>query len=422
MSDSGKNVLIIGGGLAGLACAVRLHDQGARPWIFEAGDAPGGRVRTDVVEGFLLDRGFQVYLDAYPEAGVLLDKTSLDLRRFKSGALVYCGGRMRRVMDVFRDPRHLLESACAPVGSVSDKLRVALLKWRLSRTSIEEIAAHEDMTTEKYLQRAGFSSRMIDVFFRSFYGGIFLERELSTSSRMFEFTFKMFSQGSATLPARGMVEIPRQLSSRLPDGTIRPGARVVEIRAGGITLESGEQIAGDAVVVATDATAAARLMPATASAEPAWRSVTCLYFAADHSPLREAIIVLNGTGSGLVNNVCVPSDVSPDYAPPGQALICVSVLGMPEPADLEAQVLEELEAWFGSDVRKWRHLRTVRIERALPELESGVGLAGPGFRRHAGILICGDHLWSASIEGAIISGLRTADAILHSSSITKRVP
>ena len=278
------------------------------------------------------------------------------------------------------------------------------------------------MTTEKYLQRAGFSSCMIDVFFRSFYGGIFLERELSTSSRMFEFTFKMFSQGSATLPARGMVEIPRQLSSRLPDGTIRPGARVVEIRAGGITLESGEQIAGDAVVVATDATAAARLMPATASAEPAWRSVTCLYFAADHSPLREAIIVLNGTGSGLVNNVCVPSDVSPDYAPPGQALISVSLLGMPEPADLEAQVLEELEAWFGSDVRKWRHLRTVRIERALPELESGVGLAGPGFRRHAGILICGDHLWSASIEGAIISGLRTADAILHSSSITKRVP
>lgn len=422
MSASGKNVLIVGGGLAGLACAVRLHDQGARPWIFEAGDAPGGRVRTDVVEGFLLDRGFQVYLDAYPEAGILLDKTSLDLRCFKPGALVYRGGRMRRVMDVFRDPRHLLTSAFAPIGSISDKLRVALLKWRLSRASVEEISAHEDMTTEKYLQRAGFSSRMIDVFFRSFYGGIFLERELRTSSRMFEFTFKMFSQGSATLPARGMAEIPRQLSSRLPDGTIRLNERVVEIRAGGITLESGEHIAGDAVVVATDATAAARLIPGTASAGPAWRSVTCLYFAADHSPLREAIIVLNGTGSGLVNNVCVPSDVSPAYAPAGQALISVSLLGMPEPADLEAQVLEELEAWFGSDVQKWRHLRTVRIERALPEQEPGVGLAGPGFRKHAGILICGDHLWSASIEGAIISGLRTADAVLHTSSITKRVP
>jgi phytoene dehydrogenase-like protein len=413
LSISGKNVLIVGGGLAGLACAIRLHEAGARPVIFEGSDAPGGRVQTDRVDGFLLDRGFQVYLDAYPEAGILLDKTSLDLRRFKPGALVYQGDRMRRVMDVFRDPRHLLASAFAPIGSLTDKLRVALLKWRMSRVSIAEIAAHEDMTTENYLKQAGFSQRMIDGFFRSFYGGIFLERDLRTSSRMFEFTFKMFSQGSATLPARGMGEIPRQLSSRLPDGMLRLGARVTEIRPGGITLESGEQVTGDAVVVATDATAAARLIPGMASVEPAWRSVTCLYFAAARSPLQEAIIALNGTGGGLVNNVCVPSDVAPDYAPPGQALISVSVLGMPEAVNLESRVLAELEGWFGSDVYKWRHLWTEQIERALPEQAPGGGLTGQGFRKHAGIFVCGDHLWSASIEGAIISGLRTADAILE---------
>jgi phytoene dehydrogenase-like protein len=413
LNSSGKQVLIVGGGLAGLACAIRVHEAGARPLIFEGSDAPGGRVRTDRVDGFLLDRGFQVYLDAYPEAGILLDKNSLDLRPFKPGALVYQGGRMWRVMDVFRDPRHLLSSAAAPIGSITDKLRVALLKWRLSRLSIGEIAGHEDMTTEVYLKRAGFSPRMINGFFRSFYGGIFLERELRTSSRMFEFTFKMFSQGSATLPARGMGEIPRQLSSRLPDGAIRLGARVTGIRPGGITLESGEQIAGDAVVVATDAASAARLIPSVEGSHPGWRSVTCLYFAAGRSPLGESIIALNGTGSGLVNNVCVPSDVAPDYALPGQALISVSVLGLPEPADLESRVLVELEGWFGPDVRKWRHLRTERIERALPEQGPGVGLVGPGFRKHAGIFVCGDHLWSASIEGAIISGLRTADAILQ---------
>ncbi len=406
-------MLIVGGGLAGLACAIRLHAVGDRPSIFEASDAPGGRVRTDRMDGFLLDRGFQVYLDAYPEAGILLDKKSLDLRPFKPGALVYQGGQMRRVMDVFRAPRHLLASAVAPIGSIPDKLRVAWLKWRLSRSSIGEIAAHEDMTTENYLKRAGFSPRIIDGFFRSFYGGIFLERELRTSSRMFEFTFKMFSQGSATLPARGMGEIPRQLSSRLPDGTIRLGARVTEIRPGGITLESGEQIEGDAVVVATDAASAARLIPEMDGSQPGWRSVTCLYFAASRSPLGESIIALNGTGSGLVNNVCVPSDVAPEYAPPGQALISVSVLGLPEAADLESRVLAELEGWFGPDVRSWRHLRTERIERALPEQAPGVGQVGPGFRKHAGIFVCGDHLWSASIEGAIISGLRTADAILQ---------
>jgi phytoene dehydrogenase-like protein len=194
MSAAGKRVLIVGGGLAGLACAIRLQEAGARPFIFEGSDGVGGRVRTDAVDGFLLDRGFQVFLDAYPEAGDLLDKDSLDLRAFRPGALIYTTAGLRRVMDVFREPRHLVESVFAPVGSLADKLRVAALKWRLKRLSAADIARHDDMTTEAYLTRAGFTPPMIGGFFRSFYGGIFLERELQTSSRMFEFTFKMFSQ------------------------------------------------------------------------------------------------------------------------------------------------------------------------------------------------------------------------------------
>jgi len=415
MSASEKKVLIVGGGLAGLACALRLQEAGARPLIFERSDGVGGRVRTDQLDGFLLDRGFQVFLDAYPEAGDLLDKQSLDLRAFRPGALIYRTSGMVRMMDVFREPRHLIESALAPVGSLPDKLRVARLRWRLMRLTTEEIAGHEAMTTESYLRHAGFSPRMIDGFFRSFYGGIFLERELQTSSRMFEFTFKMFSQGSATLPARGMGEIPRQLASRLPPGAIRLGAQVTQIQPGSITLESGEQFHGDAVVVATDASAAAALVSAGWATDPVWRSVTCLYFAAAWSPLGESIIALNGTSSGLVNNVCVPSNLAPDYAPPGQALVSVSVLGTVNSADLESRVLAELEAWFGDAVREWRHLRTYRIERALPRQASGTGFTGPGFRKEADVYLCGDHLWSASIEGAIISGLRTADAILKPS-------
>lgn len=414
MSVSEKKVLIVGGGLAGLACALRLHEAGARPFIFERSDGIGGRVRTDQLDGFLLDRGFQVFLDGYPEAGDLLDKESLDLRAFRPGALVYRTSGMVRMMDVFREPRHLIESALASVGSLVDRLRVARLRWRLMRLATEEIAAHEDLTTESYLRRAGFSPRMIDEFFRSFYGGVFLERELQTSSRMFEFTFKMFSQGSATLPARGMGEIPRQLAARLPQGTLRLGAQVTEIQPGSITLQSGDQFQGDVVVVATDATTAAGLVSGGVTAEPVWRSVTCLYFDAARSPLCEAIIALNGTGSGLVNNVCVPSDLAPDYAPPGRALVSVSVLGLVEAVELEARVLAELEGWFGRRVREWRHLRTYRIERALPEQAPGTGFTGPGFRKEAGVYLCGDHLWSASIEGAIKSGLRTADAILKS--------
>lgn len=414
MSATGKQVVIVGGGLAGLACAVRLHEAGARPLVVEAGDAVGGRVRTDQVDGFLLDRGFQVFLDAYPEAGSLLDKGKLDLRAFRPGALIYQNSGMRRVMDVFREPRHLIESAMAPVGSFADKLRVARLRWRLMRCSTAEIVRHEDIRTEDYLRREGFSASMIEGFFRSFYGGIFLERELQTSSRMFEFTFKMFSQGSATLPSKGMEEIPRQLARRLEAGSLRLGARVTSVEQGSITLESGEQIQGDAVVVATDASTAVALIPEEPAPEPLWRSVTCLYFAADRSPLGESIIALNGTGTGLVNNVCVPSDLSPDYAPAGQALVSVSVLGTVHPADLQSAVLAELETWFGSAVRQWRHLRTYRIEKALPRQAPGSGFAGPGFRKKAGMYVCGDHLWSASIEGSILSGLRTADAILGS--------
>ncbi|MEY5010396.1 MAG: hypothetical protein RLZZ253_1535 [Verrucomicrobiota bacterium] len=414
MSAAEKMVLIVGGGLAGLACAVRLHAAGVRPLIFEGSDGVGGRVRTDPLDGFLLDRGFQVFLDAYPEAGELLDKESLDLRAFRPGALIHQTSGMERVMDVFREPRHLLESALSPVGSFADKLRVAGLRLRLMGRSTQEIAGHEDMTTESYLQRAGFSAAMIDGFFRSFYGGIFLERELQTSSRMFEFTFKMFSQGRATLPAKGMGEIPRQLAARLSPAAIRLGAPVTQIQPGGIALQSGEKFQGDAVVVATDATTAAELVPAAGAVGAVWRSVTCLYFAANRSPLGEAIIALDGTGAGLVNNVCVPSDLAPEYAPRGQALVSVSVLGSVDPDDLEARVLAELEGWFGRQVREWRHLRTYRIERALPRQSPGTGFTGPGFREQAGVYLCGDHNWSASIEGAIHSGLRTADAIVRS--------
>jgi phytoene dehydrogenase-like protein len=414
MNDPVKRVIIVGGGLSGLACAVRLGEAGVPVSVIEGSDAIGGRVRTDVVEGFLLDRGFQVFLDAYPEGGALLDKQGLNLHAFRPGALVFDQGRLRRVMDVFREPWHLITSALAPIGSVADKIRVALLKWRLSRVSVEEIADHEDVTTERYLKQVGFSAGMIDGFFRAFYGGIFLERDLRTSSRMFEFTFKMFSKGSATLPAGGMGEIPRQLAARLPAGTVRLGTRATHCTATKVTLESGEQLEAAAVVLATDATTADRLLRGHGGMEKNWRSVTCLYFAAKRSPLGEAIIALNGSGLGLVNNVCVPSDVAPSYAPSGYSLVSVSVLGLPEAEGLESKVLEELETWFGKAVNDWRHLRTQRIEKALPEQAPQTSFTGRGYSVEQGVYVCGDHQWSASIEGAIISGKRTAEALVKS--------
>lgn len=408
-------VLIVGAGMAGLSCAVHLHKAGAPVCILEADRCVGGRVQTDEVDGFLLDRGFQVYPDAYPETGALLDMKALDLRPFKSGALVYRNGKLHRLMDVFRHPGSSWASIKAPVGGLADKLRVGLLRTKLQVRSLDAIAARVDQPTEVYLRGCGFSEDIIDSFFRAFYGGIFLERELLTSSRMFEFTFKMFSQGMATLPSKGMGVIPRQLAAQLPSGSIRLNAQVKEIRPAAVVLESGERISGRSAVIATDASSVRRLLPDLNLPETRWRSVTTLYFVADASPINEAIICLNGSGVGCVNSVSVLSDVVSNYAPSGKALLSVVVLGLPEETALEASVREELVGWFGSGVMKWQHLRTDRIERALPEQPPGFSQEHDSMRftKHQDIWICGDHLSSASIEGAVISGRKAAESVLE---------
>lgn len=406
-------VLIVGAGIAGLSCALHLQKAGMPVLILEADKQVGGRVQTDNVNGFLLDRGFQVYLDAYPETGKLLDLEALDLKPFKSGALVFRNGRLHRLMDVFRHPGSLWSSMNAPVGGLLDKLRVGLLRTKLKMSSLAAIASREDQSTEAYLRKCGFSGDMIDAFFRTFYGGIFLERELRTSSRMFEFTFKMFSRGRATLPSKGMGMIAQQLAAQLPPSSIQLNTNVEKIDPQAVVLETGERITGSAVVVATDASAANMLLPDLKLPKPRWRSVTTLYFAAEVSPVNEAIICLNGSGVGRINSVSVLSDVVSNYASSGKVLISVVVLGLPEEETLEASVREELVDWFGSAVEKWQHLRTDRIVRALPQQlpESDPDARSKGFQKHHGIWICGDHLSTASIEGAVVSGKKVAEAI-----------
>ena len=405
-------VIIVGAGMAGLSCAVHLQAAGLNLRLIDSSDGVGGRVRTDVVDGFLLDRGFQVYLDAYPETGALLDLKALDLRAFEPGALVFDGKRLERLMDVFRRPTSAWASLTAPIGGFIDKLRVGLMRTQILGSKLEQIANREDRTTESYLRGRGFSEAMIDTFFRSFYGGIFLESELRTSSRMFEFTFKMFGQGSATLPAKGMGEIPKQLAARLPLDSITLNQKVVSLDSHSVTLSSGEQIHGRAVVLATNAAAVGSLLPELKESMPDWRSVTNLYFCAPSSPIKESIICLNGSGEGVVNNVCALTDASPDYSPDERALISVSVLGLHPEESLPRKVQQELMGWFGECVGEWSHLRTDLIPKALPEQAPSTQKDKAGFIQQNGIYVCGDHATSASIEGAVISGKHVAEAIL----------
>ncbi len=407
-------VVIIGAGMAGLSCAVHLHAAGISVRVLEASDGVGGRVRTDVVDGFRLDRGFQVYLDAYPETGKLLDLDALNLRSFEPGALVYKDSGLHRLMDVFRRPLAARASLQAPIGSFADKVRVAWMRRRILRSSLDAIVQRQDLSTEAYLKRAGFSDEIIECFFRSFYGGIFLERELQTSSRMFEFTFKMFGMGSATLPSTGMGAIPKQLAARLPEGAVSLQTPVERIDATSVRLATGECLEGSAVVIATDGTAARALLPGIEVPEPKWRKVTNVYFAAKTSPVDEAIICLNGRAKGLVNNVCVLTDVAPEYSSDGRALVSVSVLGLPELEDLPGVLKKELQDWFGAQVIDWEHLRTDRIPRALPEQAPVMNRRARSnpYRRQGDTFICGDYLSTSSIEGAVISGKQVAACLI----------
>ncbi len=386
------DVTIIGAGLAGLACARELTSRGVHTEILEASDRPGGRVRTDSHRGFLLDRGFQVLLTAYPECRSCLDYPALQLKSFYPGAMIWMDGKFHRTADPWRHPVDAVVSLNSPVGSFMDKLRVAGLRDSVLQGTVEELFARRESSTLEALRSRGFSGSMIEHFFRPFFGGIFLERDLETSSRMFEFVFRMFAQGDTALPASGMEAISRQLAWGLP----------VKLQTGVKELDA---LTSPAIVIAAEGPEAARLLGLAPPTK--WRSVQCFYFAADHPPVKEPIIVLDGEGGGPVNNFCVVSQVAPSYAPPGASLLNASVIGTAS----EQQVREHLQLWFGPEVKRWLHLRTYDIHYAQPDQSRLPGLERP-VRVRKGLYVCGDHVETASLNGAIHSGKRAAEAVI----------
>ncbi len=407
-------VLIVGGGIAGLCCAHHLHKAGVSCKVIESSDKVGGRARTEEFQGFRLDRGFQVLLTEYPEAKRVLDYEQLQLGRFEPGALIRFGGKFHRFVDPWRRPRHFLKTAFSGVASFADKLRVARLRNRVCRRSSDKASPLPDQTTMSRLQDEGFSERIINRFFKPFLGGVFLESDLNTSSRKFEFVFRMFSLGDAALPADGMGAIADQIAAGLPPDTVRTNTRVAKVSGQRVCLEDGQELSAANVVIACEAPVAARLLGAK-QPEPA-HGVTCIYFAADSPPVSEPILVLNGDGCGPINNLCVPSQVVPSCAPAGKSLISVTVLGVvsaEQQLDLHDRVVSQLEDWYGPIVETWQHLKTIQIPYALPNQNPKTGHQPitPTTKTN-GIIVCGDYLENASIQGAMVSGRRAAEAIL----------
>ncbi len=401
-------VVIVGAGLAGLSAACDLVDAGHSPIVIEASDGVGGRVRTDLVDGFRLDRGFQVLLTAYPELR-RFDLDRLDLRTFEPGASVRLADRFTEVGDPFRRPSMLVSTVASPVGTLFDKARLGLLRRRITTTTAPQLLRGADRSTFDALRADGFSDTMIERFFRPLVGGIQLDPSLATSRRMFDVIFRSLSTGDSAVPALGMGQIPVQLAERLPAGTIRLERPVARLDGRTLHFDGGDSITAERLIVATDGPTASRLLglPPVES-----KAATCVWFAADEPPVDHRLIVLDGTGQGPALNVAIMSNVAPDYAPPGRSLVAAAC---PAVADggIEPRVRAQLRSWWGPQVDGWEHLHTHVIPHGQPQQRPPFG---PKRRVALGDhrFVCGDHRDTASIQGALYSGRRCADAVIAS--------
>ncbi|PWA77901.1 FAD/NAD(P)-binding oxidoreductase family protein [Artemisia annua] len=339
--------IIIGAGLSGLAAATHLHSNNIPFLLIDSSDAVGGRVRTDALDGFLLDRGFQIFITGYPEARKILNYDTLNLQRFYSGAKVYYNGEFYNVADPLRHFFDAIQSLANPIGTIFDKLLIAWTRIRVLTQSDDQILSGDEMSTIELLKGIGFSDAMVDRFFRPFFGGIFFDNELETTSRLFDFVFKCLALGDNTLPAKGIAAIPEQLAANLPTSSIVLNTRVVSIEKPesgdelyNVRLSNGEVLRAEyGVIVAVEEPEAVKLLAGKSfefefpdEIRQPVRSTVCLYFSADRSkvPVRDPVLFINGSGRGIVNNMFFATNVAPSYGPPGKVLVSVSLIGLYE--------------------------------------------------------------------------------------------
>jgi phytoene dehydrogenase-like protein len=399
------DVVVIGAGLAGLAAARHLHSKSFNVAVLEREDDAGGRVRTDIVEGFRLDRGFQILLTAYPELRRQVDLQGLDIQTFDPGALVMLRGKSYSVSDPFRSPRTLLGTARAPIGTLADKARIALLRTRTLRGDPRELLRGQDLSTIVALRRAGFSQSMIDRFFRPLFGGIQLDPSLGTSRRMFDIIFRSLGEGDAGVPRLGMGALPRQMADRLP-GLVHLSTKVASIDGRTIVTADGRRVETRAVIVAAELPAARELVSLRDRND---RRAGAVYFSADKAPTTSKMVILDGSGKGPVLNAAVMSNVAPSYAPAGKHLVVAALPNVVD-GDLEVMARDQLRSWWGSQVDGWRHLRTYRIAHA------GVEQRPPFAPKRNialgnGVFVCGDHRDTGSLQGALFSGRRCGELV-----------
>ncbi len=408
-------IVIIGAGVAGLTCAKYLKDNNIEALVLEATAEVGGRVKTDIVEGFKLDRGFQVLLTSYPEAQALLNYKALNFKALPSGASIRMGNRYHVMPNPLKNWATAPQALLAPVGSLLDKAKVLQLNLSLSKAP-EPTAEQpfDNLTTLNFLQKFGYSETIINRFFVPFFRGVFLEEELKTDARFFKFLFNQFAKGDVVLPQNGMQAIPEQLVAHLAPQQLRLNTNVEKIVGNTIHLQNSETIIATKIVLATNATAAAKLLNQP-QLSTQFNGTSCLYFytTTPLTQIKKPYLIINANTNELIDHLIVLSHIAPSYAPEGKTLISVSLVGTTTFNDEELinKVQHELSHWFAGNYN-WQHLRTYHIPEALPQYFEQQYIF-KSLKINDFMYQCGDYMAYPSLNAAMKTGREVAELLMQ---------
>jgi protoporphyrinogen oxidase len=405
MNKKEYKIYIIGAGVSGLVASKVLEDHGYKSTIIEATDRVGGRVKTDVIDGYQLDHGFQVLLTAYPSAQKYLNFDALELQHFLPGAAIFSDGNQKTIGDPLRNISLFFPTLFSGIGKFSDKLKILKLNSLLKKTTLAEIFAKSEKTTLQYLIDFGFSEEIIFKFFKPFFSGIFLEPELETSSRMFEFVYKMFGEGFATLPKGGIEAIPKQLKSNLKHSKFQFNTNVKSVEDGKIILDNGTELESDFTIIATESS---KLVGNLKKKETKWKSCDTLYFETNTMTIRKPIIGLIAESDALINNIFYHSSILSKSTGRKQ-LLSVTVVKQHNLSKeaLKIRVQKELQDYCGID--SCIFIKHYAIPNALPDLEGiKYEMLPAEIELTNSIFLAGDTQLNGSLNAAMISGEKAA--------------
>ncbi|MEL0642916.1 FAD-dependent oxidoreductase [Olleya sp. Ti.3.14] len=409
MNKQDYKIHIVGAGISGLIAATVLEKNGFSPVIIETTDSIGGRVKTDIVDGYQLDHGFQVLLTAYPAAQKHLNLEALQLQSFIPGASIFKNGKQQIIGDPLRDKSLLLSTVFARVGTLSDKFKILKLNNKLKKKSLSEIFSTKEQTTKSYLMAFGFSNSIIDNFFNPFFSGIFLENKLETSSRMFEFLYKMFGEGDAALPKGGMQAIPKQLSNNLKCTTFKFNTKVATVNDSEIILADGQKIKSDFTIIATEPS---KLVNTVNKKVTEWQSCDTLYFETESRVINKPLIGLIPEKDAVINNLFYHTSLDSDLKGNKELLSVTVVDNQNLSSDILIQrVQTELKQYCGIDVIKF--IKHYKIPMSLPKIQNlQYNLLPSQTRLTDTIFLAGDVQLNGSLNAAMIAGEKAALGVL----------